>query len=142
MHQEIWVSKGLALAFDLLAGLAKESPSPAVTRIALQGLGGAGKTTLASRVARDPAVRQCFDRVCWLTVGHTPDVPMLQQSLLVQLMDPKEALGKEEAAGSAAAADPQAMLERMRKAVRGQPRVIVFLDDLWEGQEKLLGFSQ
>ena len=51
----------------------------------MPGQGGAGKTTLASAIVRDPEVLSAFDAALWLTVGEAPDIPQMQRALLAQL---------------------------------------------------------
>ena len=50
-------------------------------RVAVHGIVGVGKTTLASRLCQDRQVRKAFDRVCWLTVGKAESLLPLQQAL-------------------------------------------------------------
>jgi WD40 repeat protein len=61
----------------------QDGDSPAV---ALVGMGGVGKTVLASVAAHDPSIQRRFaDGVAWLTVGQQPDIVGLQ-SRLAQLL--------------------------------------------------------
>lgn len=86
---------------------AMDAHAMATPRIALCGLGGAGKTTLAARLVRDPCVRRAFDKVCWITLGHAPDFPFLRLSLFKQLAGGSAAPPKD----AATANDPNVMLE-------------------------------
>jgi hypothetical protein len=53
----------------------KENGLPVVTRAALHGIGGLGKTTTAAAFAHLQAVRKRFsDGVLWITLGQSPDV--------------------------------------------------------------------
>jgi hypothetical protein len=53
-------------------------PSP----VGVQGMGGVGKTVLASALVREQAVRKAFpDGVFWLTLGQDPDVLALMNQL-------------------------------------------------------------
>ena len=56
------------------------------TAIALQGMGGVGKTALSGAAVRDDRIRQAFPcGIYWMTVGQTPDIPYLQRRLLAWL---------------------------------------------------------
>ena len=81
----------------------------------VQGMGGSGKTVVASSIARDSEVGAKFDLVCFVGVGQDADLRELQRSLHFQLqrttLDPS--LREEEevfAALQAAAADRTVLL--------------------------------
>ena len=62
--------------------------------VGVQGMGGIGKTVLASALAHDTDVRQAFpDGIYWLTIGQKPDVLDLQNQLLRWLLRRKLGLG-------------------------------------------------
>ena len=94
------------------------------TRVAIHGLAGAGKTTLAAMLVSDPEIRKAFTRICWVTLGQTPDLCLLQQALFRQLTSGKVLPD--------ALTEPHAILEALRSAAQGQ-RVLVVLDDFWGG---------
>ncbi len=51
-------------------------------RVGVQGMGGIGKTVLATALALDEEVRRAFrDGVFWLTFGQTPELAALQLQL-------------------------------------------------------------
>jgi predicted ATPase len=55
----------------------------------LAGVGGIGKTTLLSALARDQDIRRAFpDGVFWLEVGTSPDLIRLQKELVSKLGEP------------------------------------------------------
>ena len=59
--------------------------APALGWICAAGMGGLGKTTMASAVARDHSIRKHFDRVAFVGVGQTPSILSLQQVMYEQL---------------------------------------------------------
>ena len=52
-------------------------------KVASQGQGGIGKTTMAIMIARDPLVRASFDVIGWVSVGQRKmaEITVLQQQL-------------------------------------------------------------
>ena len=36
---------------------------------------------MRATLVRDPEVHNCYDRICWLSVGQEPDLPALQNTL-------------------------------------------------------------
>jgi hypothetical protein len=53
---------------------------------ALVGMGGVGKSTIAAALLREVARRGDYDRVCWVSVGQTPDLCHLFRCLQKQLL--------------------------------------------------------
>lgn len=53
----------------------------------ITGMGGVGKTTLATELVHDEEVRSLFDRICWVSVGQEPDICSLQAKLYRQLVN-------------------------------------------------------
>jgi len=89
--------------------------------VPITGMGGIGKTVLASALAHEPEVRQAFpDGIYWLTIGQKPNLLDLQNQLLRRLTGSKETLTTEQEAKDA-----------LREALAGG-RVLVILDDVWE----------
>jgi hypothetical protein len=89
-------------------------------RVGVHGMGGIGKSVLASVLARDFAVRRAFpDGVVWVAVGQNPTLVTLQRRLAQALGDP----GRFES-------------EFEGKAVLGKlladQAVLVVLDDVWD----------
>jgi WD40 repeat protein len=57
--------------------------------VALVGMGGAGKTVLATKAVQEPSIhRQFEDGVAWLAVGQQPDIVELQSRLARRLGEP------------------------------------------------------
>jgi WD40 repeat protein len=88
--------------------------------VGVQGMGGSGKTVLASVLARDSAVRQAYpDGIYWITIGQKPNLLDLQNQLLRRLMGSKKTLTTEQ--------EPK---DALRKALEGRPALVV-VDDAW-----------
>jgi hypothetical protein len=100
------------------------------SKVSTHGQGGVGKTTMASAVVRDPAVRAAFDRIGWVSVGQAPAVRELQRALFNQLM------GTLMPIEDGATEDSQLVV--LQAACLGK-RWLVVLDDVWnKAHEKRL----
>ena len=110
-----------ALRDMLLADLTKPVVvSGAAGRVGLQGMGGIGKSVLASALAHHPEVRRAFpDGVYWVTLGQQPRIEELQQSLLKAMGDDGIFAGVE--AGK----------QKLREALTGRAALLV-LDNAWQ----------
>ena len=94
--------------------------SGAAARVGLQGMGGIGKSVLASALAHRPEVRRAFpDGIFWITLGQKPQLAELQRWLARELGD--EALFLDERSGK----------ESLRKLLAGRKALLV-LDDVWQ----------
>jgi len=61
-------------------------------RLGVQGMGGIGKTVLATALAQDEEVRKAFpDGVFWVTFGQTPQILTWQSYLAQALGDTRAA---------------------------------------------------
>ena len=70
--------------------------------MAISGMGGIGKTVLASALAHDTEVREAFpDGIYWLTFGQNPNLLGLQNQLLRQLTGSNATLTTEQKAKDA-----------------------------------------
>ena len=109
-----------ALRDILLADLQKPVVvSGAAARVGLQGMGGIGKSVLASALAHRPEVRRAFpDGVYWVTLGQEPNVADLQRGLARALGDGGLFTGVD--AGK----------EKLRGLLTGRAALLV-LDDVW-----------
>ena len=104
----------------LLAGDGNVGITGQFSAIGVQGMGGIGKTVLATALAHDQEVRKAFpDGIYWLTAGQKPNLLVLQNQLLCQLTGSEQALVTEQEAKDA-----------LRKAFEGR-RLMVILDDVW-----------
>jgi NB-ARC domain/TIR domain len=109
-----------ALKDALLAGPTKPVALTGTGTFGLQGMGGIGKTVLASALAHEPEVREAFsDGIYWLTIGQKPNLLDLQNQLLRQLTGSKETFTTEEEAKDA-----------LREALEGRLALLV-VDDAW-----------
>ena len=79
-----FVPRSQDLADVKLALLSPDDRSMAIT--GLQGMGGIGKSVLASEIARNDQVRKAFpDGVIWITLGQKPDLLNSQLQLIKSL---------------------------------------------------------
>lgn len=93
--------------------------------IALFGLPGAGKTTLATLIAYRPEIRERFsDGIVWLGVGQQPNMEQLLRGLAQQLGVPSDQTDLSELTG------------RVRDKVV-DARLLFILDDVWERETAL-----
>jgi len=105
---------------DLLRGLVlADDPGRPGGAVGTQGIGGAGKTVLATALARDPGIRRAFpDGVFWLVLGERPDPVAVQVALA-------RTLGL--AGDFRTEVDGRAVLT---EALAGR-RVLLVIDDAW-----------
>jgi hypothetical protein len=93
--------------------------------VAAHGMGGLGKTTAAAAIVREMRIRAHFERISWVTVGQTPDIPGLQRVICIQLLGEPP--------------DAELSVDRLRellaKASVGKHWLIV-LDDIWDGSHE------
>ncbi|QIR41002.1 hypothetical protein HCG51_32855 [Tolypothrix sp. PCC 7910] len=86
----------------------------------VQGMGGIGKTVLATALARDEEVRKAFpDGVLWVTFGQTPQI-LTWQSYLASALGEKQAAFTEVGLAKA----------RLRELF-AQKACLLILDDIW-----------
>lgn len=88
--------------------------------VALVGLGGIGKTVLASAISHDPrVVDEFYDGIIWTTLGAAPDVVSALTQLYAGLTSERPGfLGIDDAAAS------------LQEALRSR-RCLIVLDDVW-----------
>ncbi len=97
--------------------LAGQSP------LAIYGLPGVGKSSLAIELAHDPETLAHFtDGVLWAGLGRQPDLPALLNGWAVALGLPAEAVKLSDLAASA----------RALHAAVGLRRMLLIIDDAWE----------
>ena len=96
-------------------------PGGKASRVCGIGMGGSGKTMIAASVVRASKIRRAYDRVLWLTLGQTPDLPKLQSVLYRQMTDAELPSG----------ASLDEALGIMRRAAQGR-KFLLILDDVWD----------
>ena len=96
--------------------------------IVVYGMGGAGKSTLASALLRSSEVQNAFEGgLCWVSVGQTPDLRWMLGSLVSQLS------ASSAPAGSESVAALSELLESAAEEATAQGRrVLCVLDDVWD----------
>jgi len=97
--------------------------------MALYGLPGVGKTTLAITLAYDPAIQKRFHHgTLWAGLGPQPDLPSLlsQWGALLGVAESERQKLR----------DPQAWAQRLRGAI-GTRRMLLVLDDAWQIEQAL-----
>lgn len=91
--------------------------------LALYGLPGVGKSSLALELAHDPEILSAFsDGILWAGLGRAPDLPALLGSWAAALGLPPEAIRPSNLAASA----------RALHAALGMRRMLLVIDDAWE----------
>ncbi|XP_043694379.1 putative disease resistance RPP13-like protein 1 [Telopea speciosissima] len=95
-----------------------------VSVIAIVGLGGVGKTTLAQLVYNDPDVKEHFERRAWVCVSTDFNAVSLISAILESLNGRNPDLRN---------LDP--LKCALRKEIRGK-RVLIILDDVWTEKKR------
>ena len=99
------------------------------TAIALHGLPGVGKTTLAAPLVADPYVQECFPGgILWAGLGPAPNI----QGVLARwttLLGVPVTWGEQ-------AMKPEALVQELQLAI-GHRRMLLVIDDAWTDQEAL-----
>jgi len=104
----------------LLAGVESVAITGQGQAVGVHGMGGIGKTVLASALTHDSEVRQAFpDGIYWLTIGQKPNLLDLQNQLLRQLTGSKQTLTIQGESKDA-----------LREALEGRTALVV-VDDVW-----------
>jgi transcriptional regulator with XRE-family HTH domain/tetratricopeptide (TPR) repeat protein len=100
-----------------------------LTAIALHGLPGVGKTTLAALLVTDPSIRASFPGgILWAGLGPTPNLQGVLERwatlLNVPITQGERAMKQEE------------LIQQLRLAI-GHRRMLLVIDDAWTEQEAL-----
>ena len=96
------------------------------TLIAIFGMGGLGKTTVASSVYKNQKIRRTFDCHAWVTVSQTYQVEELLREIMNQLTEQRASL-----ASGFMTMSRMRLVEIMQSYLRDKKYFIV-LDDVWE----------
>ncbi|MBF0217153.1 MAG: TIR domain-containing protein [Candidatus Omnitrophica bacterium] len=92
----------------------------AAARVGLEGMGGIGKSVLASALARNPEIRRVFsDGIFWIGFGQKPDIVSLQRRIVTELCG--DALFNEIEIGK----------QRMTDLLKSRAALII-IDDVWD----------
>jgi len=93
----------------------------AAGRAGIHGMGGIGKSVLATMLARDREVRRAFpDGVAWVTIGEEPSITALQREVIGAL-------------GGNTIFDTASEGKQRLKDVLETKAVLLVLDDVWDG---------
>ena len=104
----------------LLGGSADVGITGQSSAVGVQGMGGIGKTVLATALAHDPEIRKAFPvGIYWLAVGQMPSLLSLQGQLFRQLTGSQQAFTTEQEGKDA-----------LRDVLEGRQALLV-LDDVW-----------
>ncbi|KAL3652905.1 hypothetical protein CASFOL_002586 [Castilleja foliolosa] len=90
--------------------------------IAVFGMGGIGKTTVAEQVFDDPSVSTSFELRAWVEVGRVYQLKSIKQSILDQVVSVDEMLTERR--------DEQ-LDEYLHESLEGK-RYFIVLDDVWD----------
>ncbi len=92
-------------------------------RVGLYGMGGIGKSVLASALAHDRLIREAFpDGIHWIGLGLRPDVPSLMRRLHQDL------------GGDGAFNDKHAGREKIKEQLTGKAVLLIF-DNVWHRED-------
>ncbi|KAM7488971.1 hypothetical protein LguiB_026455 [Lonicera macranthoides] len=93
--------------------------------VSIFGMGGLGKTTLATKVYHHPNVRRHFDSFAWVFISQKWDNMDVLKRILIKLISPDEQKKKE----------IKEMIEdelaRELRQIQQQKKCLVVLDDIW-----------
>jgi hypothetical protein len=116
-----YIDRPLALT-NLRNAVILDEPGPSVALVALDGMGGIGKTVLAQALARDEAVQQAFpDGIGWTTAGKDG-----ARNLVAQMHEVRRALGD-----APDPAETESECINRYRTLLAQKAAFVIVDDVW-----------
>ncbi|KAH7689125.1 disease resistance protein RPM1 protein [Dioscorea alata] len=122
------------VADDELVGIGEEreqllewltDEKSACSRVAIWGMGGLGKTTLATNIYKSPMIQKHFDCHAWITVSQNYSSEDLLRKILLEFLGKKQAKSLE--------IDTMAhsnLVETLRNFLQDK-KYILILDDVW-----------
>ncbi|XP_027337003.1 putative disease resistance protein RGA1 [Abrus precatorius] len=105
---------------EIISLLGQTHENRKVSLIAIFGLGGLGKTTLAQLVYNDLEVQNCFEKKMWVCVSDNFDVKTVLKKILESVTRSKTADGS----------SLDYLQEKLRENLSGKKYLLV-LDDIW-----------
>ncbi|OMO74233.1 Disease resistance protein [Corchorus olitorius] len=114
--KDFWASKSSKAAADQMIEALKDEK---VSRIALRGMGGVGKTTLVREVGIQAKKLDLFDKVVTATVSKNPNFETIQDEIAKYLDFSMDDRGKRRS--------KQEFCLRLQK----EKRILIILDDVW-----------
>ncbi|XP_068343529.1 putative disease resistance protein RGA3 [Pyrus communis] len=108
---------------DIIKMLMSKNQEKNLSVMAVVGIGGLGKTTLAKSIFNDDAIRTPFDEKMWVCVSDTSDVNPILNRMLESLKSHRTGLTSR-----------QALLDDLTERLTDK-RYILILDDVWNEEE-------
>ncbi|XP_020174464.1 disease resistance protein RGA2 [Aegilops tauschii subsp. strangulata] len=102
---------------EVVGTLLRQANNADLAVVAIVGMGGLGKTTLAQLIYNEPGIQNHFQLLLWVCVSDTFDVNSLAKSIVEASPKKNDDTNKPP-------------LERLQKLVSGQ-RYLLVLDDVW-----------
>lgn len=111
--------------------------------VAAGGMGGAGKTTLASAIAYDERIRKAYDDIFWITIGQTDRSTILEKQckLITELEACEETNTTYPKPSSIASIDTVEMATKRLRTLLVTRKCLIIIDDVWDSDHFLAFFG-